>query len=96
VDLFGQLAEISKLSGPALMALAIIAFVRGWVLTSGHHKGVLEQKDKQIEILERRIVDLVNEKEEFKQFAFRQTDVTDRAIQTTERVVEKVRNSRRP
>jgi cell division protein FtsL len=81
-QVFQLLADPSKLGVLGLMAVIIMAILKGWVVTATHHLEIVTEKDKYIAQLER-------EKEEFKQIALRGTELAQRALTASEKIVEK-------
>lgn len=81
-QMFQLMADPSKLGVLGLMAVIIVAILKGWVVTAAHHLAIVTEKDRYITQLER-------EKEEFKQIALRGTELAHRALTASEKLVEK-------
>jgi hypothetical protein len=76
------LSDPSKIGAVGLMAVAIAALMRGWVVTSHHMNQVVQQ-------YEQRITKLESEKDEFKRLVITSVETTDRAIRVAEKKTEK-------
>jgi hypothetical protein len=76
------LADPSKLGMLGMMALALAAFMRGWVITAGHHTQVVTQ-------LKEHCAEVTKEKNEYKDLALRSAETADRALRAAEKVVIK-------
>lgn len=45
-DLIGWAKAVGGLSGASLLAIAVVAFARGWVVRGAEYRTVVEQRDK--------------------------------------------------
>lgn len=76
------LADPTKVGAISLMAVAITALMRGWVVTAGHHTAVIAQ-------YETRVTQLLAEKNEFKDMVVRSVETTERALTVASGLADK-------
>lgn len=68
------LSDPSKIGALGMMAIAVAALMRGWVIPFSHYSAVIAQ-------YETRISELTKEKNEFKDMVIHAVDTTERALQ---------------
>jgi hypothetical protein len=71
------LADPTKLGALGLMAIAIAALMKGWVVTAAHHQQV-------IDVYKERIILLQQEKDEYKELIVHSVENTDRALKVVQ------------
>lgn len=74
-----QLELLMKGGMIGLLSLAVIGFIKGWVITSAHHLAVVSE-------LNRQLTEALREKEEFKHMALRSVELGDRALKAAESI----------
>ncbi len=73
LDLFGIANTIAEVSGPVMLVLALVALWRGWVVFP-----------REIEVRDRRIADLRQERDEFKELTLAALKQAERVATTAE------------
>lgn len=71
------LSDPSKVGMIGLLAIAVVAFWKGWVIPGTTHTAVIAQITTQYEA---RLLDTVKDKNEFKDMLLKAADTADRAI----------------
>lgn len=81
-DLTQFISDPTKVGMLGLMAVAITAILRGWVITAAHHQAVVTE-------LKSQLADALKEKSEYKELALRGVELTNRALTAAEKVAGK-------
>lgn len=71
------IADPTKIGMIGMLAIAVVAFWKGWVIPGTTHTAVIAQITAQYEA---RLLDTVKDKNEFKDMLLKAADTADRAI----------------
>jgi len=78
------LADPTKVGMVGVLAIAIAAFMRGWIVTGQHHAEVVARYERVIE-------GLTKEKDQFKDMVIKSAETADRALRVAQTNVQKTK-----
>jgi len=76
------LADPTKVGMIGLMAIALAAFMRGWIVTGATHERALTDLKS---VYEARLAETVKDKNEFKDMLLKAADTADRALSVAQK-----------